>query len=97
VVAAAARRLEEELGVTGVALAEAGVYLYRAADPSTGRVEHEYDHVVVGRVPASLALAPDPAEVAAVRWVSAESLRLDMAAAPDAYAPWLSGVLDVVF
>lgn len=97
VVAAAARRLSEELGVTGVPLSEAGVYLYRAADPSTGRVEHEYDHVVVGRVPASLALAPDPAEVAAVRWVSAESLRADMAAAPDAYAPWLPGVLEVVF
>ncbi|WBB61003.1 isopentenyl-diphosphate Delta-isomerase [Streptomyces sp. WMMC500] len=95
VLAAAAERLVEEIGLREVALKEAGVYLYRAEDPRTGRVEHEYDHVVVGLVPADVPLDPDPAEVADVRWVPPEELRADLAAHPDHYAPWLGGVLAV--
>jgi isopentenyl-diphosphate delta-isomerase len=91
VVAAAAQRLAEELGVTGVELVDVGVHTYRAADEVTGRVEHEYDHVVVGRVTGDLALAPDPAEVAATRWVDPRSLD---PTGPD-YAPWLAGVLPI--
>jgi isopentenyl-diphosphate delta-isomerase len=91
VVEAAARRLTEELGVSGVALRDVGVYTYRATDDATGRVEHEYDHVVVGRVVDVLELAPDPAEVAATRWVPASALDPN---GPD-YAPWLSGVLPI--
>ncbi|GAA1747617.1 isopentenyl-diphosphate Delta-isomerase [Luedemannella helvata] len=94
---AAARRLTEELGISGVEFVEAGVYAYRADDPATGRVEHEYDHVLVGRVEADLAVAPDPAEVAELRWVAAERLREEIIAAPDAHAPWLPGVLSVAF
>jgi isopentenyl-diphosphate delta-isomerase len=91
VVDAAARRLAEELGVTGVPLVDVGVYTYRAEDQATGRVEHEYDHVVVGQVGADLAIAPDPAEVAATRWVPAATL----VPTTRAYAPWLSGVLPI--
>jgi isopentenyl-diphosphate delta-isomerase len=90
VVDAAARRLSEELGVTGVVLREVGVYTYRATDEATGRVEHEYDHVVVGRADV-LDLAPDPAEVASTQWVPASSL---VPTGPD-YAPWLAGVLPI--
>jgi phytoene desaturase len=39
-------------GITGFRR-PVGVYTYRAADPATGRVEHEYDHVVVGQSAAS--------------------------------------------
>lgn len=92
---AATRRLVEEIGVAGVTLREAGVYLYRAEDPQTGRVEHEYDHVVVGRVPADLPMRLDPAEVAAVRWLAPDELRADVADNPDRYAPWFHGVLSV--
>lgn len=90
--AAAGRRLVEEIGLAGVALEEIGVHLYRAADPVTGRVEYEYDHVLLGRVPPDVELAPDPAEVAAVRWVSPVSLVDDLATDPGSYAPWLAGV-----
>jgi isopentenyl-diphosphate delta-isomerase len=92
---AAARRLVEEIGVRGVTLHEAGVYSYRAEDPRTGRVEHEHDHVLVGRVPVDLGLRPDPAEVADVRWPEPDRLRADLAGHPDRYAPWLAGVLAV--
>jgi isopentenyl-diphosphate delta-isomerase len=91
VVEAATQRLEEELGVTGVPLVDVGVYTYRASDDATGRVEHEYDHVLVGRVEADLPLSPDPEEVALTRWVPAGSL---VPEGPD-FAPWLSGVLPV--
>ena len=90
---AAARRLAEELSVTGVELVPVGVHVYTAADPATGRVEREYDHVLVGRVATDLTMAPDPAEVAEVRWVPPAELGTDLAARPDAYAPWLAGVL----
>jgi isopentenyl-diphosphate delta-isomerase len=91
----AAQRLIEEIGVRGVALRLAGVHLYRAEDPSTGRVEHEYDHVLVGRVPVDPRLHLDPAEVADVRWLAPDELRADLVDHPDRYAPWLGGVLAV--
>jgi isopentenyl-diphosphate delta-isomerase len=91
----AAQRLIEEIGMQGVTLRQAGVYLYRAEDPRTGRVEHEYDHVVVGRVPVDPRLHLDPAEVAGVRWLTPDWQRMDLADNPDRYAPWLRGVLAV--
>jgi isopentenyl-diphosphate delta-isomerase len=91
VVMAAGRRLKEELGVRGVPLAEAGVYTYVASDPTTGRVEHEYDHVLVGRVGSGVELTADPDEVYATRWAPGETL----SATTDEYAPWLAGVLTV--
>ncbi len=86
---AAERRLAEEMGVAGVELTPAGVYVYQATDPATGRVEHEYDHVLVGTLPSSARLSPDPEEVAAVAWVQPDELR----AHSDRYAPWLAGVV----
>ena len=92
---AAPQRLSEEIGVRGVTLHPVGVYLYRAEDPQTGRVEHEYDHIVVGRMPAGSRLRLDPAEVADVCWSVPDRLRTDLAGNPDRYAPWLGGVLAV--
>jgi len=93
VAAAASARLTEELGLRLDDLRPAGVYVYRAGDSVSGRVEHEYDHVLVAHVDAGVALAPDPTEVAEVRWVSVEDLRTGLTEDPAAYAPWLSGVL----
>lgn len=91
VVEAATRRLAEELGVAGVPLTDVGVYTYRAEDEATGRVEYEYDHVLVGHVTGELTVTPDPNEVAATRWVPAATL----VPTGDDYAPWLSGVLPI--
>jgi isopentenyl-diphosphate delta-isomerase len=90
---AARDRLAEEIGVRGVELTEIGVHLYRADDPATGRVEHEYDHVLLGRVDAGTPLTPDPAEVADLRWTPARDVPPAMSADPAAYAPWLAGVV----
>jgi isopentenyl-diphosphate delta-isomerase len=88
---AAARRLEEELGVS-VLLKEIGVYLYEAGDPDSGRVEFEYDHVLVGEYEGDVRV--DPGEVASTEWVAAAELAVRMERFPDFYAPWLAGVLD---
>jgi len=90
---AAARRLFEELSVSGVELAELGVYSYVATDPATGQVEREWDHVLLGRVDPDSPMNPDPAEVAEVRWISPAELRFSLQAEPEFYVPWLNGVV----
>jgi isopentenyl-diphosphate delta-isomerase len=91
---AAGRRLTEELGVPAVPMTEVGVYTYQAEDPITGRVEHEYDHVLVGRIPEGTEFRPDPAEVARLLWVVPSDLAERMAGDPESYAPWLGGVTE---
>jgi isopentenyl-diphosphate Delta-isomerase len=93
--AEAERRLDEELGLRVPELRQLGVYLYRAGDARTGRVEHEYDHVLIGRVSAGAALRADPAEIDDVRWVSFDDLRQELHEYPARYVPWLPGVLSV--
>ena len=94
VTAAATRRLVEEVGVGGVKLTEVGVYSYYAEDPASGRVEYEYDHVLIGDIPAGRSIIPDPDEVADLRWVALPSLRAALVDDPRSYAPWLPGVAE---
>ncbi|WP_330231808.1 isopentenyl-diphosphate Delta-isomerase [Nocardia sp. NBC_00508] len=93
VAAAAALRLSQEMGLTA-ALTEAGIYRYHAADPRTGRVEAEWDHVLIGLLAIDTP-RPDPAEVADYTWIQPDALRVALADHPDAYTPWLAGVLDI--
>jgi isopentenyl-diphosphate delta-isomerase len=90
----AGRRLVEEMGIGGVSLTEVGVYSYYAEDPATGRVEYEYDHVLLGDLPAARPVLADAEEVAGARWVPLPELRADLTADPRAYAPWLAGVTE---
>lgn len=90
---AANERLAEELNIGPVTLTEIGIHRYQAADPATGRVESEYDHVLLAAFDPAEPLRPNPDEVAALRWVSPDELRADLVANPDSYAPWLAGVV----
>jgi isopentenyl-diphosphate Delta-isomerase len=94
---AANRRLGEELGLGPLTLTQIGVYVYRARDPVTGRVEHEYDHVLRGDLSSDVPLRLDPDEVAAVRWVTRDELDADLARRPADHAPWLGGVVGRLF
>lgn len=94
---AANRRLGEELGVGPVALTEVGVYVYQARDPVTGRIEHEYDHVLRGDLSPDVPLRLDPDEVAAVRWVTRDELVAELDRRPADHAPWLGGVARRLF
>lgn len=93
---AANRRLGEELGLAPVELTELGVYVYFAEDPVTGRVEFEYDHVLLGEVAADVPLAPDADEVAELRWVTRDELAAELVDDPEQHAPWLTGVAQLL-
>lgn len=82
---AAERRLTEEMGIR-CALSRAFSFEYRA-ELGDGLVEHELDHVFVGRFDGSP--KPDPSEVQAWDWVELPKLRADCAADPDRYTAWL--------
>ena len=87
IAAAAARRTREELGIR-LPLARVGMLDYRA-DVGGGLVEHERVHLFRGTAdPATLALHPDPEEVAEARWVDLDALRADMQDHPEGYTPW---------
>ena len=82
--AAAVRRLGEEMGIA-CPLRKAFSFIYRA-EVAPGLVEHELDHVFVGRFDG--AAQPDPSEVMEVRWLDPAALRREVASAPGAYSAW---------
>jgi isopentenyl-diphosphate delta-isomerase len=85
-IVAAHRRLNEELGFD-CPLDFAFTFTYRA-DVGPSLVEHELDHVFVGRCDASP--SPDPSEVEAMDWVPIRELAADVEARPERYSQWLA-------
>lgn len=86
---AARRRLLEEMGFT-CELEPAGALLYRA-DVGGGLLEHEYDHLFLGRWNGQP--CPDPREVDRWRWTDLPSLRREIASRPEAFTYWLRAAL----
>ena len=86
--ACAARRLREELGISGLTLTPRDRIEYRA-DVGGGMTEHELVTLFTAEAPPGLAIAPNPAEVMATRWVTLDALRAEIAARPQAFTPWL--------
>lgn len=84
----ATRRLDEELGITGLSLSPAGEVEYRA-DVGGGLIEHEVVQVFTATASRDLPLAPDPAEVMDTAWVALDMLAARVRAAPDRFTPWL--------
>ncbi len=71
-VVAAARRVREELGVEAGPLTAAGLVSYQVTDPVSGLVEHEWNHLFMGRVAREP--GPDPDEVAEYAFVPVDGL-----------------------
>lgn len=86
--ACARRRLEEELGITGLSLEHRGQVEYRA-EVGGGLVEHEVVEVFLSKAPDDLELAPNPEEVMETRWVTPAALAEEIAATPERFTPWL--------
>lgn len=89
----AQRRLNEELGITGLHLSHRDQIEYRA-EVGAGLVEHEVVEVFLGEAPANLQITPNPAEVMATRWIDVYALCADVARHPDRYTPWLQIYLE---
>jgi isopentenyl-diphosphate delta-isomerase len=82
--AAASRRLSEEMGFT-CPLVSRRALVYRA-DVGNGLIEHEYVHIFAGRWCG--VVSPDPAEAEAYAWRSLTSVRSEVAAAPERFTAW---------
>jgi isopentenyl-diphosphate delta-isomerase len=82
------RRLREELGFT-VPLTQGPSFVYKAADPVSGLLEHEYDTVLFGVYDELLPIPFNTDEVADIRWVFVDTLREELYKVPEQFAPWL--------
>lgn len=84
----AVRRLNEELGITGLALEHRQLLEYRA-EVGNGLIEHEVVDVYVGHAGADLEVAPNPEEVMDYRWANIDDLAAGVETSPERYTPWL--------
>lgn len=79
------QRLQFELGFD-TKLEEVLSFIYKSEDPTSGLVEHEFDHVFVGQFDGDP--VPNAEEVDEVKWIGAAELRADMNHSPSQYTPW---------
>ena len=86
--ACAARRLDEELGITGLDLQHRGQVEYRA-DVGGGLIEHEVVEVFLAHATPDLSITENRDEVMATRWISLSDLHADLAQNPEDFTPWL--------
>jgi isopentenyl-diphosphate delta-isomerase len=69
--------------------------VYRAEDPVSGLIEHEYLHVFWGRfvdVPR-----PNPDEVGAWRWMGIPGIRRALGRRPELFTPWFGLLMGKIF
>ena len=84
----AVRRLDEELGITGLYPSFRDQVEYRAA-VGNGLTEHEVVDIFIADAPATLKVAPNPDEVAEVRWIDLYDLAAEVQRWPERFTPWL--------
>lgn len=89
----ATRRVDEELGITGLTLQHRGQVEYRAA-VGGDMIEHEVVEVYLAEAADDMPLVPNPEEVMATRWITHQDLAAEIAQTPDAFTPWLRIYLD---
>lgn len=87
--AAAVRRLREELGITA-RLTPLKTFIYRAR-LDNGMQEHEFDHLFTGR--SDQQPSPDPSEVSECRYLPLDVLRNEMRQHPERFAVWFRQIV----
>jgi isopentenyl-diphosphate delta-isomerase len=86
--ACARRRLDEELGITGLDLGYRDRVEYRA-DVGGGLIEHEVVDIFTADVASPISVTPNPDEVMEVEWCAMDDLRARIADDPSRFTPWL--------
>lgn len=84
----AERRLNEELGITGLALEHRHHLEYRA-DVGSGLIEHEVVDVYMAHALHDMTVTPNPDEVMATKWVDFHDLIALVHRHPNRFTPWL--------
>ncbi|RYG91756.1 isopentenyl-diphosphate Delta-isomerase [Loktanella sp. IMCC34160] len=87
------RRLDQELGITGVVPVWRQQVEYRA-DVGGGLTEHEVVDIFLVDTPEDVAVTPNPEEVMDTDWLTLPELESQIALAPERYTPWLRIYLD---
>ncbi|HMD61515.1 MAG TPA: NUDIX domain-containing protein [Opitutaceae bacterium] len=90
-VAAARRRLFEELNVRGSVAPAFRMYYGPVRCPVSGAFEHELDHVFYARLAEGVSVMPNPAEVSEARWVDKAQLSALLRAGE--VTPWFAMIL----
>jgi isopentenyl-diphosphate delta-isomerase len=89
----AARRLREELGITGLTLRRLGQTEYRA-DVGQGLIEHEVVEIFVAQASKTLRVQPNPEEVMQTAWIGMSDLKRQVQSDPARFTPWLAIYLE---
>lgn len=89
----ARRRLEEELGITGLTLDFRETVEYRA-DVGNGLIEHEVVDIYVAPAGPDLKMDLNHDEVMDAKWIAMDDLARETRENPDAYTPWLQIYLE---
>jgi isopentenyl-diphosphate Delta-isomerase len=84
VMAAATRRLQEELGFVSP-LHSAFTFTYKAPFDN-GLTEYEFDHVLTGQYDGLI--IPNPEEVCEIAYKSMDEIRKDLTSCPQHYTAW---------
>lgn len=84
----AIRRLDEELGITGVSVVHRDTVEYRA-DVGNGLIEHELVDIFVAEKTSGMTLDLNPSEVEAAEWVDLYDLAALTRRRPEKYSAWL--------
>ncbi|MEL6607327.1 MAG: isopentenyl-diphosphate Delta-isomerase [Pseudomonadota bacterium] len=84
----ALRRMDEELGITGLYPVHRDRIEYRA-EVGNGLIEHEVVDLYLATAPSNLPMNPNPDEVAATRWVDLFDLKAECERWPERFTPWL--------
>jgi len=90
---AAKRRLQEELGLNLPELKALGRFHY-TAHFENGLTENELDHVFIGYYQGEK-IAPNPAEVENIRWVSPTVLKEELRLKSDQFTVWFEQALKI--
>ena len=84
----AVRRLQEELGIAGLAPVFRDQVEYRA-DVGGGLTEHEVVDIFVAEADEDLSVTPNPDEVMDIEWVELHDLIQRVRLTPELFTPWL--------
>lgn len=84
----AVRRLEQELGISGLDPQFKDQIEYRA-DVGGGLIEHEVVDVFTAAADQNLRITPNPDEVMDFAWVDLSELQIEIQSNPAKFTPWL--------
>ena len=87
--AAGERRIKEELGFS-CDLRAHSAFVYKADEPDGRGTEWEHDTMLIGEIPETTEVNPDPTEIAEWKWIDVRTLTVDMEKNPQNYTPWFT-------